>query len=318
MITGPPEAGMMPLKISPAGSRGATLTDVIIVLVALVLVGGGLLPRVTCRSRETANRVKCASQLKQVAQALLAYAGDNGGAFPRGRWYQSTSATTHYSGFNAQDTFAPAVLPNDVTAALFMLVRGTYATPNEFYCPSADATPWNVAAGNVTTYANFPGRAHLSYGINNPYMPEKFGHRWDNARSAEYAVAADMSPGGVAMSTVPVTASAAQMRAVNSPNHDRDGQCVLFGDAHVEFLQNPFVGVQRDNVFTAAANPLLQGVWIDSHILPTFLDGPQPPPARWRYMSGHWPLVWLGMAGLLIAAVLIALVARVQGERVTR
>jgi prepilin-type processing-associated H-X9-DG protein len=40
------------------------------------------------------------------------------------------------------------------------------------------------------------------------------------------------------------------MKQANSNNHDGDGQNVLFGDGHVEFLQNPFVGVQRDNIFT--------------------------------------------------------------------
>jgi prepilin-type processing-associated H-X9-DG protein len=42
------------------------------------------------------------------------------------------------------------------------------------------------------------------------------------------------------------------MKFANSNNHDGDGQNVLFGDGHVEFLQNPFVGVQRDNIFSRA------------------------------------------------------------------
>jgi len=37
----------------------------------------------------------------------------------------------------------------------------------------------------------------------------------------------------------------------NSSNHDKDGQNVLYGDGHVDFVQNPFVGVQRDNIYTA-------------------------------------------------------------------
>ena len=39
----------------------------------------------------------------------------------------------------------------------------------------------------------------------------------------------------------------------NSLNHDGDGQNVLYGDGHVEFQQNPFVGVKRDNIFTRRA-----------------------------------------------------------------
>src|SRR5688500_16181199 len=66
-------------------ARGATLLDAIIVLAALLLLCGGVLPIVTCRSRETGNRMKCASQLKQIAEAIGNYARDNGGAYPRRR-----------------------------------------------------------------------------------------------------------------------------------------------------------------------------------------------------------------------------------------
>jgi prepilin-type processing-associated H-X9-DG protein len=40
------------------------------------------------------------------------------------------------------------------------------------------------------------------------------------------------------------------MRGGNSPNHGRDGQNVLYGDGHVEWTSNPFVGAQRDNIYT--------------------------------------------------------------------
>jgi prepilin-type processing-associated H-X9-DG protein len=41
------------------------------------------------------------------------------------------------------------------------------------------------------------------------------------------------------------------MKTANSNNHNEDGQNVLYADGHVEFQQNPFVGIDRDNVFTA-------------------------------------------------------------------
>ena len=44
------------------------------------------------------------------------------------------------------------------------------------------------------------------------------------------------------------------MKQGNSNNHDEDGQNILYGDGHVSFEQNPFVGVQRDNIFTTKLN----------------------------------------------------------------
>src|SRR5688572_23889288 len=40
-----------------------------------------------------------------------------------------------------------------------------------------------------------------------------------------------------------------EMKRGNSNNHDEDGQNVLRLDKHVEFQSNPFVGVQRDNIY---------------------------------------------------------------------
>ena len=40
------------------------------------------------------------------------------------------------------------------------------------------------------------------------------------------------------------------MQKANSRNHQGAGQAVLFGDGHVDFVQNPFCGTQRDNIYT--------------------------------------------------------------------
>jgi len=52
------------------------------------------------------------------------------------------------------------------------------------------------------------------------------------------------------VTNITTTSSANDMKSANSRNHDGDGQNILFGDGHVSFEQNPFVGVNRDNIFT--------------------------------------------------------------------
>jgi prepilin-type processing-associated H-X9-DG protein len=42
------------------------------------------------------------------------------------------------------------------------------------------------------------------------------------------------------------------MRKANSNNHDKDGQNILYGDGHVAWESNPFIGVNRDNIYTTA------------------------------------------------------------------
>ena len=41
------------------------------------------------------------------------------------------------------------------------------------------------------------------------------------------------------------------MQKANSFNHQQEGQNVLFGDGHVEWLSDPFCGTQHDNIYTA-------------------------------------------------------------------
>ena len=50
-------------------------------LAGVLLLGSVFLPTL-CRAREPANRVKCASNLKQIGQAMLLYANEHGNAYP--------------------------------------------------------------------------------------------------------------------------------------------------------------------------------------------------------------------------------------------
>jgi prepilin-type processing-associated H-X9-DG protein len=118
----------------------------------------------------------------------------------------------------------------------------------------------------------------LSYSFQNPYANVSAvdrGWHFDNKLGAEYAIAADMNPGTVGKDqnvlAPSVTSPVNHMRRGNSPNHGRDGQNILFGDGHVAWESNPFVGVNRDNIYTTAdgrvvASPVDGN---DSVLLPT-------------------------------------------------
>ena len=63
------------------GGVGRFLTWTFGGVVGLGLLASVLLPNL-CRSSETANRAKCASNLHQIGLAILLYQQDNGGAYP--------------------------------------------------------------------------------------------------------------------------------------------------------------------------------------------------------------------------------------------
>lgn len=114
--------------------RGATLTELLVVIGVVCLLMGLVIPAVMA-SREASRRAQCASNLRQVALALHGYIAS---------WDSLPSRGTPYTGFSVHSRLLPyleeIVLYNEINMSLSGL------DPSQYRRGNATAAAWSVAA----------------------------------------------------------------------------------------------------------------------------------------------------------------------------
>ncbi|MDB5329468.1 MAG: putative major pilin subunit [Phycisphaerales bacterium] len=322
---------MLPIRRPASARRGVSLTDLCIVLVVLVLLFGAMVPALLSTAGEMSNRVKCAGNLRQIGLVMIMYANaERNGGFPRTYFDRdSSSLLSDTTGYNVKDSFSKGEGPspvgnNNVTASFFLALKTMDITPDVFICPSTPGQPGftpgqpgtgNNAVQNASNWATIP--LNMTYSVNVMFPSQaavQTGWKWNNTLNYEFAIAADINSGAQGLATISPGATREQFRAVNSPNHNGDGENVLFGDGHVEFTSTPFCGMTRpgttfkDNVYTSGSSVQTIGQMpvdlYDSVMLPVTDPKFQPLSSGLASFDvGSIPL--LGIVGAVAGAVIL-------------
>jgi prepilin-type processing-associated H-X9-DG protein len=254
------------------------LTDLLAVTFVLLIATAAFLPAAEKVNEEAARKV-CMSHLMQVGKAFLLYSNENKGLLPRTVALPLDDKDFSYNFFTnpniakadekAADTDPmgeKGPKPNDITGAIYLLLRTQDLTPDVFLCPSASgevAMPrraagnglWRLADEPVLEFhkqTNFPSPKYLDYSFVNMYPDQQANAArykiFITAFASDFAIGADLNPGTKELTSLTPKSPAADLKASNSTNHGGAGQNVLYADSHVEFQTTPLCGATESNV----------------------------------------------------------------------
>jgi hypothetical protein len=263
-----------------------TRIDVLIVvfvcLFVCLLILGVVCPAFY-HARSKSIRFKCGKNLNDIGKAMLVYANDYDGEFPRAGG-RSSVWSTQIPAWMAKNRFVAYGLPADgsqgmatITSCFYLLVKYAGLTPKTFLCPGDKGTtefkPADDGAGDreLTDLWDFglEPREHCSYSYHMPYGlyhhgPNLHGYygQFPLTTSSEsgMAIAADPNPwinsptckgkDPFLMAGFNPYGDRRETNIGNAIAHQGDGQNVLFMDTHVGFEKRAFCGIDDDNIYT--------------------------------------------------------------------
>jgi len=240
-------------------TKGFTLVELLVGAGVMGILLVIFIPYLT-KIREDDRRVRCAANMNEIWNAMKHYADSNNHDLPRVRYdaEHRPDGFTAFTGADATDPFVTGttVQPNDVTASLWLLVRNGLS-PRKFICPSSDEsrdTLLDVSGVLVAPHgrANFRSGENLSYSYATPFGSAPYYRLNTDLLEAKFVILADKNPGISPTSdvTVPLLSPVEVLARANSHNHQQAGQNVLYAYGEVVFVDNPYVGIEDDNIYT--------------------------------------------------------------------
>jgi prepilin-type N-terminal cleavage/methylation domain-containing protein len=268
--------------------KGFTLIELLVVIAIIALLIGILMP-VLARVRQIAFRVTCGTNLSGIGKAMLIYARDYRGEFPRsgGRESACDPAIPDWTARDPRIAFGLSATHIGGTASIsscfYLLVKYADVTPKSFVCKGDSGTtefklsefavevPADADLNDVWDFgphsADHQPTMHCSYSYHMPFNVDGYSGLYDLTISSEpgMAVAADRNPWikspaaeakdfSLFMPDLPplYNGSSEQAKHGNAITHQEDGQNVLFVDGHMAFERRSFCGIGNDNIYTSS------------------------------------------------------------------
>ena len=229
-----------------------------------MVVGGVLITAlniVTNFARQQSWQNQCQMQLGRVGQGIGNYSADHDGRLP------SVATTTGAPWWRVGDQGKEN---NSNTRHVWLLVKDGYAGRGDFVCPGKGIERLRqIDAAESKRCLDFLDRDHMTYSFR--IMCDKTDSL---ASLGDKALMSDVNP---LFEKLPYYRGPLnlrvdeKLRTLNSINHNRRGQNVLFGSGAVRFVKRRKIGIAADDIFTLQNTSIYRGVEVPSCDKDTFL-----------------------------------------------
>jgi prepilin-type N-terminal cleavage/methylation domain-containing protein/prepilin-type processing-associated H-X9-DG protein len=159
--------------LRPSLRRGFTLVELLVVIGIIALLISILLPALS-QARESANTVKCSSNMRQLCQALTNYASENKGRFPPNINALSPAQSGSYptnSNFWYDADRIGKYLPNTVVTGSDSIGTPVLSCPNDRQNAQRSYSMNVWASSQVDQYVHNKSPRSGTYGVGATYSP---------------------------------------------------------------------------------------------------------------------------------------------------
>ena len=216
------------------------------VAACIFIILGAAIPSLSS-IRQRYYRQACLNQLEDIYRGVALYSSDHGGMVPAVA--RPVGATWAEIGRQGSDSYSN-------TRNLFVLSKLGYNNLEDFVCcGSGKNRGANLTPAQLATYDDFPSRRDVTYSYRLTADP-----RTELSTLASQPLVADMNPHFEDLSPAMDVCPSAESLRRNSPNHQRKGQNVLWGDGHARFSQTRTIGAGDDDIYTIADTSTYHGL----------------------------------------------------------
>jgi len=229
---------------------------------AVFMIAGTILITSLNFARQKYWRHQCQMQLSRISQGINNYSNDHDGKMPA---VAAASGSPWWKvGYQGNENHSN-------TRPVWLLVKGDYVNPADFICPATGHRKiLQLDNLQLKNYNDFPDRKCITYSFR--IQPHKSQKQYSPSQKV---LTADLNP---LFENLPNNYSGPfklqlnkDLLTINSANHNRRGQNVLFGDGRVKFIRTRSTGISADDIFTLQNTEEYQGIEVPSSETDAFL-----------------------------------------------